>query len=445
MGFAASVFAARDGPNGHQCYVCEEFVPLATCLQRRNIKSCRGLEYGCETHVRYYAGPNKEMLVSSVCKSLDACSNNMNPNNVECGSECRCCCKGILCNEKKLKTACETRKPTIATQEPPTAPSTTQEQTTTTQGRTTTTQEQTTTTQKPITTAQELTTTTKVPTITSGKPTTSPTTTSTATTKPKNPCLPLPQPPIGNGTMKIVTKGEFRIATFKCDKGYCINGSNTSECTDNGWSTPAPRCEKEVCSRKQDIALVIDKSQSVKNRNFQKIKRFLKKLVKKFQDGENDMAYCIVTFGTNANQETEGFETDKKKLESAIEKMEYTTKQKEGMTCTGNGLKKAYHTCINGDGKRENSSGQLWLITDGKVFCYNDTDVTEEQKVMATTFGNKFKNKGFKLLSMAIGNESDIFKNYLEKWSKNPVVEIKKWSDMTNQAVNHVKKRCDCP
>ena len=57
-------------------------------------------------------------------------------------------------------------------------------------------------------------------------------------------CGSLPDPEFGTVTITGTSTGS--LATYKCNKGFKLNGSSTRVCLNTGeWSQEAPTCERK--------------------------------------------------------------------------------------------------------------------------------------------------------------------------------------------------------
>lgn len=105
-------------------------------------------------------------------------------------------------------------------------------------------------------------------------------------------CLPLPVID-SNGSVHVTSSsmsGNIFMVTaqYKCDPGFCLQGSRTSTCryTEGVWSSEVPKCVPEVCGRQFNNAKIGLRKYATNNRS-KRLKTITKRKSKKSQERRN--------------------------------------------------------------------------------------------------------------------------------------------------------------
>ena len=200
--------------------------------------------------------------------------------------------------------------------------------------------------------------------------------------------------------------------------------------------TPPPDRAAMICSQEpRDVFLVVDGSLSIGNNHFEKIRQFLKTLVKTVVVNPNMTHFGLLQFSSKQKTRIE-FSLDYSHREATLlNRIKYLRYQKGTSTFTGNALKIVDEQVftITGDDRPE-VEDILIVFTDG---------ATRDQSV-AVRYANKMKARGVRIIGIAAGPRREEFKGQLEEISSSPddlfMVEFDQLQSVIHTLVNKVCK-----
>lgn len=190
----------------------------------------------------------------------------------------------------------------------------------------------------------------------------------------------------------------------------------------------------ENCDKKMNMVILLDKSGSIKRRNFRKMQVFTKELAEVMPISFDETHVAVVCF-THIVREEWNFGSNKAKnlaaFREAIDGIRY---RQEGGTRTDLALEQAYKTFKSVDVERRDILQVVLVITDGR---------TEDGSKPYPEVLKPFKDKGIKTIAVGIGRNIDYAE--LEAIAMNKrenVVHLKKFDDLTNRINDIVEKCC---
>ena len=124
------------------------------------------------------------------------------------------------------------------------------------------------------------------------------------------------------------------------------------------------------CSAGLDIGIVLDKSDSVKEENLEKVIKFLKDLIEKFHPAPDADHFGFITFNNKANLVFNFANSEYHNKEDLLNKMESEPIKLDYGTRTDLALKLANNTLFTtAGGDRADKPNVMLVLTDGRPTC----------------------------------------------------------------------------